>query len=56
MYKWISEAEEDSSGYEWVDENDRCENCEEKYKSCECGDVTDDDDPDAPFDELDYSR
>jgi len=56
MYKWMQEAEADNSRYEWVDEDERCEDCGEKYKHCECGDVIEDDDDDAPFDELDYSR
>ena len=51
MYKWTNAAEEDSSGYEHVDEDDRCENCREEYRQCECGDVIENDHPDAPHHE-----
>jgi len=40
----------------WVDEDERCEDRGEKYKKCECGDVIEDDDEAAPFDELNYRR
>ena len=56
MYKWINEAKLDDCRYEYVDESERCEDCGKKYKNCEYGDVIEDDDEDAPFDELNYRR
>jgi hypothetical protein len=50
MYKWQTESEKDNRRYEHVDENDICEDCGKKYKKCECGDVIENDGPDAPWD------
>jgi hypothetical protein len=52
MYKWTAAWEKDNEGYDYVDENSICEDCGEKYKNCECGDVIEEDHPDAPFDET----
>ena len=56
MYKSVPAYEADHTGYEYVDPEDKCENCGHKYKKCECGDVIADDDPDAPLDEENYRR
>lgn len=56
MYTYKAEAEQDGSGYEWVSAKARCEDCGKKYRNCECVGVIEDDDEDAPWDELDYSR
>ena len=56
MYKWINYAELDNCGYEYVEEDERCEDCGEWYRNCECSDLIEDDDDEAPFDERYYSR
>ena len=56
MYKYKNGPEPDHSGYEHVDPDEQCENCGHKYRDCECGDLIEDDDPEAPLDELNYSK
>ena len=42
MYKQIPAYEPDHSGYEEVDPDDQCEDCQRKYRHCECGNTLED--------------